>query len=181
MRLAIGAPSSPVMSNILMMKIDTQIATKMLEDDIIYTRYADDMTFSARRTGYLVKTISDVASIIRSNQYPKLSLNTEKTTYITKKYGRYVTGLTITNEGTISIGRDKKRLIHSTVHRAKNGLLSKDESQILAGMLAYVNAVEPHFIEVLKNKYGAETLEKARKVYLLGHRPPPHKPPLAPY
>lgn len=180
LRLAIGAPSSPVMSNILMMKIDTAIADKMSEDQITYTRYADDLTFSAKRTGYLVKTISDVASIIRAHQFPKLALNAEKTTYITKRYGRYVTGLTITNDGQISIGRDKKRLIRATVHRSAKGELSKDETQILAGMLAYVNAVEPGFIDVLRAKYGPDVIEAAQKVYLIGHRPQPHKPPLAP-
>lgn len=179
MRLAIGAPSSPVVSNLLMMRIDTAIANKVAEDEITYTRYADDMTFSARRTGYLVRTISDVASVLRAHPHPKLAINAEKTTYVTKKYGRYITGLTITNDEKISIGRDRKRSIHAAVHGALHREISKDQSQILAGMLAYVNAVEPEFLETLKRKYGSDAVLGLTKAYYPGHKLGDHRPPLA--
>lgn len=179
LRLAIGAPSSPILSNILMYKIDEMIRSKVAEDHIVYTRYADDMTFSARRTGYLVRTISDVAKIIRNADYPKLEINGDKTTYVTKKYGRHVTGLTISNDGEISIGRENKRKIHAAVFNAKKHGAEKSDLQILAGMLAYVKSVDPAFFSVLSRKYGSDTIERLQKSYYLGHKPPRHSPPIA--
>lgn len=179
MRLAIGAPSSPAVSNALMFDIDEKIHEITSVNNITYTRYADDLTFSAPRTGYLVNTIKDVSKIIRDAQYPKLSINAEKTTYITKKFGRRVTGLTITNDGKISIGRDNKRKIHAAVHRAANDQLSKSEMQLLSGMLAYVNSVEPEFLSKLTDKYGIDVIVRIKKAVRLGRKLKPHEPPLA--
>lgn len=179
MRLAIGAPSSPAVSNALMFDIDSRIFERVSKDKIIYTRYADDLTFSAPRTGYLVRTISDISKIVRDTRYPKLAVNADKTTYITKKFGRYVTGLTITNDGEISIGRDNKRKIHAAVHRSTVSNINKSERQILSGMLAYVNAVEPDFIEKLIAKYGVDAINNIKRAYHKGHKTKPHEPPLA--
>lgn len=41
-----GAPSSPVITNILMREFDEQLGAWCRERDIAYTRYCDDMTFS---------------------------------------------------------------------------------------------------------------------------------------
>jgi RNA-directed DNA polymerase len=54
LRLAIGAPSSPCLSNILMMDFDDAVTSAIATDKVKYTRYADDLTFSAPRTGFLI-------------------------------------------------------------------------------------------------------------------------------
>ena len=41
-----GAPTSPILSNIVMLNFDNEIEKIVLEKRIRYTRYADDMTFS---------------------------------------------------------------------------------------------------------------------------------------
>nr|QQZ50993.1 hypothetical protein JKL49_07225 [Phenylobacterium glaciei] len=66
MRLAIGAPSSPALSNILMWDIDAAIAEMIDGEQVSYTRYADDLTFSARRTGYLNGIEKGLRAILRS-------------------------------------------------------------------------------------------------------------------
>jgi RNA-directed DNA polymerase len=84
-RLAIGAPSSPVLSNALMLAFDTKISNLVAEDRVIYTRYADDLTFSVPRTGFLKDVIRNVKRTLRDLDYPHLQINEEKTTYITRK------------------------------------------------------------------------------------------------
>ena len=42
LRLAIGAPSSPRLSNILMLEFDTKISGMVAKEKVTYTRYADD-------------------------------------------------------------------------------------------------------------------------------------------
>lgn len=45
-RLPQGAPSSPPLSNLVMMDIDTNLSHLALEHNLCYTRYADDIVFS---------------------------------------------------------------------------------------------------------------------------------------
>lgn len=154
LRLAVGAPSSPILSNIIMYRFDSVISEEVLKDRVVYTRYADDLTFSAPRTGFLNGVLKIVSKTLRGLHFPSLDINEDKTTYVTSKFHRTVTGLTITNDGKVTIGRDKKRLLSASVHRAKLLKLSSDSLRSLAGHLAYVNSVEPGFIIALRVKYG---------------------------
>lgn len=158
LRLAIGAPSSPFVSNALMFEFDKAIAEAVAKDHVVYTRYADDLTFSAPRTGHLVNVEKIVRATLRGLEYPTLTVNDEKTTRITRKYGRKVTGLTLTNDGKISIGHKRKRLIHAAVHHASLGKLSDASLGELKGLLGFANSAEPQFIAVLKDRYGAEII-----------------------
>ena len=85
-----------------MFDFDLAIAEALAQDHVIYTRYADDLTFSAPRTGHLVNVEKIVRATLRALQYPKLTVNDDKTTRVTGKYGRKVTGLTLTNDGKVS-------------------------------------------------------------------------------
>lgn len=168
LQLAIGAPSSPDLSNLLMFDFDSMVSAAVAKDSVVYTRYADDMTFSARRTGYLVDVVRTVYDIIKSLDSPKIWVNQAKTSYITKKYSRRITGITVTNDGAASLGRDRKRLIHSAVHRAKLGKLDRNALQQLAGWLGFVNSVEPSFLDTLVRRYGAATVAHIQSVVVRG-------------
>ncbi len=154
MRLAIGAPSSPFVSNALLFEFDRRITEAVAKDHVRYTRYADDLTFSAPRTGHLINVEKIVRSTLKELKYPKLTVNNEKTLRVTRKFGRKVTGLTLTNDGKVSIGHERKRLLHAQVHKATLNRLNADEIGELKGMLGFVNSVEPHFLDVLRRRYG---------------------------
>ncbi|TXM72834.1 RNA-directed DNA polymerase [Methylobacterium sp. WL69] len=161
-RLAIGAPSSPMLSNILMYEFDSEIESRLQGTRIVYTRYADDLTFSAPRTGYLHDVMKIVRETMRAIPYPRLKINPDKTTYVTTKYRRSVTGLTLSNDGRVTIGWRKKRELHAAVHNAKLDKLNAKGLQALAGYLAFVQSVEPSFLSVLRNKYGTEIIMKIK-------------------
>lgn len=163
LRLSVGAPSSPILSNVIMYDFDILIHEAVSKDQVTYTRYADDLTFSAKRTGYLVNVRRDVARVIRGLNYPKLDINGDKTTYATKKYHRSVTGLTLSNDGRVTLGRDRKRSISASVHHALLGKLSPEDLGKLSGMLSYAHSVEPEFVRSLGEKYGAEAVEIIRR------------------
>lgn len=158
LRLAIGAPSSPFLSNALMFEFDQAIAEAVAKDHVVYTRYADDLTFSAPRTGHLVNVEKIVRATLRAVEYPTLTINDGKTTRVTRKYGRKVTGLTLTNDGKVSIGHKRKRLIHAAVHHASLGKLSAASLGELKGVLGFANSAEPHFVDTLKERYGVELI-----------------------
>jgi RNA-directed DNA polymerase len=159
LRLAIGAPSSPQLSNILMFDFDVALNDFAVGEQVVYTRYADDLTFSAERTGFLTKVIKTVHHTIREMHHPNLSINEVKTTYATAKFDRIVTGLVLANDGRVTIGRDKKRLVRAAVHHASQRRLSPLQMQALAGMLAFINAVEPLFLDLLREKYGVNVVK----------------------
>lgn len=158
-RLAIGAPSSPILSNILMFEFDHAISSKVAAERVVYTRYADDLTFSAPRTGFLTGVQKTVRDTMRTLKHPKLMLNNGKTVYATTKFRRSVTGLILANDGRVTIGKRRKRLLHAAVHNAKLGKASPVQIQRLSGYLAHVNSVEPAFLDVLRRRYGSDFIQ----------------------
>lgn len=160
LRLAIGAPASPLLSNVLMFEFDRLVNDFAITEGIVYTRYADDLTFSAERTGFLTGVQKKIATIVKSLDSPRLTINDEKTVLATAKYRRTVTGLVLTNDGSVTIGRDRKREIRSAVHRATMGQIDSSQLLELCGLLGFVNAVEPSFLHALRQKYGVEVIAK---------------------
>lgn len=160
LRLAIGAPSSPILSNILMYEFDTIISDKVAKDKVIYTRYADDLTFSASRTGFLTSVPKTIRQITKEITSPNLVLNNKKTALVTKKYGRKVTGLTLSNAHEVTIGRDRKRIIRAQINYFLRGLISTESLQNLAGMIAFAKSAEPDYFVALVERYGADLIEE---------------------
>jgi RNA-directed DNA polymerase len=164
--LAIGAPSSPCLSNVLMKGFDTTLSELVARDKVTYTRYADDLTFSAKRTGFLSQVERMLRQTVRDSASPKLKLNELKTVAATKKYKRFVTGLILTNDNKVSLGQDRKRKIRATIHHYLHGKLDVDEQVKLAGMLAFANGVEPDFLARLQAKYGSAVFQQLKSVKL---------------
>jgi len=163
LRLAIGAPSSPFLSNILMAEFDSKIFEAVSADNVTYTRYADDLTFSAKRAGNLSGVESVLRKIIRETSSPHLRINEKKTVFSTKKFRRVVTGLVLSDDGEVSLGHKRKREIRATLHHYVLGKLDDQESLRLAGLLAFVNAVEPTFLLRLTEKYGHEIIRQLKE------------------
>jgi retron-type reverse transcriptase len=158
LQLSIGAPSSPYISNVLMFNFDTSIV-KLLDKDIIYTRYADDLIFSTNKKNHLFNVKRLVSKVINKEEYKFLNVNETKTKFISKKHTRIVTGLVIDNNGNPSLGRKKKRFIKSLVYKYKNDLLDNKEIFRLQGYLAFSKDVEPVFLIRLEKKYGKRVMD----------------------
>lgn len=171
LRLAIGAPSSPGLSNALMFDFDSRISEAVAADKVAYTRYADDLTFSARRVGNLSGVGRMLRQIVKEIDTPRLRINEEKTVLATKKVRRMVTGLVLADDGLVSLGRDRKREIRAALHRYMVGGLDVAARAQLAGRLAFVNSVEPSFLMRLSRRYGQDSIERL-KAFL----PPPTAP-----
>ncbi len=160
LHLSIGAPSSPLISNILLFEFDEKVAKFCSKKNIMYTRYADDISLSADVSSKLKEVETYISKLCKESRSPKLTLNSEKQVRVSKKHSRRITGLVISNDAKVSLGRDKKRLIRSSVHHFMTGRLNEEDGLKLRGMLAYVNSVEPSFLARLKNKYGHEIIKR---------------------
>jgi RNA-directed DNA polymerase len=157
--LSIGAPSSPLLSNIMMYEFDRRVEAYCRSIGVTYTRYADDLTFSTNKRQILTGVAVEVDRICHDLPFPRLRLNTDKTVHASKATSRRVTGLILSNAGRVSIGHRRKREIHAAVHHFKFGKLNADKTSALVGMLAFVNSVEPSFLRVLTKRYGRSVMK----------------------
>lgn len=150
LRLCIGAPTSPLFSNSIMFEFDTLVSEIAEADGVVYTRYADDITLSSGERGKVDRYERLIAEILGGLLYPELKLNANKTVRASRMGKRVVTGLVITPTENISIGRDRKRQIRAMYHRSLKQGLGEEETQILAGLLAFADSVEPGFSQRLQ-------------------------------
>ncbi len=156
--LSIGAPSSPQLSNVLLWDFDSRVAEVCVRAGARYTRYADDLSFSADSSSVVGSVEYAVRNVCATLISPRLVLNPCKTVRVSKRESRRVTGLILANDGSVSLGHANKRTIRACVHHFAEGKLSADEIKQLRGTLAYVNAVEPSFLARLRQKYGREVI-----------------------
>jgi RNA-directed DNA polymerase len=106
---------------------------------VTYTRYADDLTFSAKRTGYLNQVEKILRRTIKGIKSPSLTLNESKTVLATKKYKCFVTGLTLTNDGNVSLGRESKRKIRAALKHYADHKLDIQSVATLNWSIAFVS------------------------------------------
>lgn len=164
LRLSIGSPSSPILSNILMNEFDDRIFKEVSRHKITYTRYADDLTFSAERTWNLRAVGPILRSALNQIRSPKLRINDAKTVLATPKYHRQVTGLVLTVDQRVSLGRTRKRNIRAAIHHFITGKLATSEAMKLAGLLAFAKDVEPEFYTRMERVYGRESIERLKQL-----------------
>jgi len=161
-QLTIGAPTSPELSNALCYGLDILLAGLALENDAVYTRYADDLFFSTRTPNLLKNIEVRVAEIVEKSKCPaNLRINRAKTRHSSKRRRRQVTGIVLGSDGRVYFGRRLKRWIRSLIHNIDN--LEPRERAHLAGMLAFCKDIEPDFINALILKYGTDKVDQARK------------------
>lgn len=171
LRLSIGAPSSPILSNILMNEFDREVNERVSKHKITYTRYADDLTFSAERTWNLKVVNKILRDVMREVGTPNITINEKKTVLVTPKYHRQVTGLVLTLDGRVSLGRVRKRNIRAAIHRFKLGQLDRRAQVNLAGTLAFAKDVEPEFFTRMERVYGKDTIDNLKRT-VLGYKRP---------
>ncbi|MEZ8081049.1 retron St85 family RNA-directed DNA polymerase [Enterovibrio norvegicus] len=162
LQLSIGAPSSPLISNIVMYDFDQYFHSYCTSRGISYTRYADDISFSTNERGVLFHIPEVVSKYLSTNECLNLSINTTKTKFSSKKHNRHVTGLVITNNNELSLGRERKRKIRTLVYLFTQSALETDEIFNLQGLLAFASSIEPEFILRLKSKFSNEVVDSIK-------------------
>lgn len=156
-KLTIGAPSSPAITNAILYDFDKNMFDMCEEKRIKYSRYADDLYFSTNEDNEL----SFILEYINKYKFQygiKLQVNNKKNIYTSKKHKRVITGLTITTDNNISVGRKQKRIIKSLINSYKYHNIDIEKKKYLKGYLSYLLSVEPSYIINLKKKYGEDLI-----------------------
>ncbi|MGB8516942.1 MAG: retron St85 family RNA-directed DNA polymerase [Gallionella sp.] len=161
--LSIGAPSSPAVSNTVMYDFDSAVSDFCSKHNIVYSRYADDLALSTNTPKVLNDAFEYIQKLCRESPYPRLRLNDEKTVFTSKKHRRQLTGLVLTNDGKLSLGREKKRLIRSMAHRYSLKQLDQEQTAHLRGLLAFSYSIEPLFFSSISRMIGEESFQRLMK------------------
>ena len=157
--LTIGSVTSPILSNSICYELDVLLENICHSKKVTYTRYADDLYFSTEVPNILRTIEKEVIKQIKLLNYPKkLKINSGKTHHSSRKNRLNVTGLVITNDIKVSIGRDKKREIRTMIFNWNK--LKDFQKDYLVGFLSYCRSVEPEFINSLCAKYGSDLIVK---------------------
>ena len=93
-----GAPTSPMLANIVATRLDYRFQALAKKMNINYSRYADDLTFSIQKQGVL-PSLKLITKIINEEGF---FVNEKKTRFMKKGCKQYVTGLTTTNGVNVS-------------------------------------------------------------------------------
>ncbi|GAA6204266.1 retron St85 family RNA-directed DNA polymerase [Thalassotalea sp. SU-HH00458] len=156
--LSIGAPTSPMLSNFFMFQFDVSMSDLCSNQDIVYTRYADDLTFSTNHKDTLFSIPKLVTEKLKEHFNDALNVNRKKTAFSSKGHNRHVTGITIDNNGNLSLGRERKRYIKHLVHQYLFNKLDKEDIHHLKGLLAFAKHIEPFLITRLEVKYSTRLI-----------------------
>lgn len=159
-KLTIGAPSSPAITNAMMFPFDQRMFDYCSARGLVYSRYADDIFISSHEVDKMENIEKKIAEAKRDLPFLNLRLNRQKTAHLSKKFKRCVTGVIITPDHKLSIGRERKREIKSLVHRWTIGKLEIGEVHYMRGLIAFARDIEPSFEKSLRMKYGNEVLNE---------------------
>lgn len=138
-----GAPSSPVISNIIMRDFDVRVGAWCDERGITYTRYCDDMAFSGDFSEKEV--ISFVSMELKKEGF---LLNRQKTVVVPSSQRQSVTGVVVNQR--LNVCREYKRKLRQEIfyiqkyglkeHMTKLGI-QKDEISYLRELFGKISFV----------------------------------------
>lgn len=109
-----GAPTSPILTNIICQSLDRKLSRLAIIKNAKYSRYADDITFSCSEFIFTKKFKSKLVYIISQERF---TLNEEKTRLQGKAYRQEVTGLTVNEK--VNINRHYLRSYRTLLHLYK--------------------------------------------------------------
>lgn len=163
LELSIGAPSSPFMSNYLMREFDAKVLSYCRERGAIYTRYADDIAISTSIPKNLDSIEAGVRRILAELPYLRLRFNEDKKVNVSKKRRRTLVGLTLGNDGKVSIGRDEKRRLRAALFQLSRGETPQEGTERIRGQMAFMHSIDPDFVRDACERYGFTSISEICK------------------
>lgn len=156
-----GAVTSPALSNICCIWLDMRLSQLAGQNNIIYTRYADDMTFSSVTPSNLLRCKPTITKIIQDEGF---LLNSNKTRMLGFRNRREITGLIITNnktnskkEHSIRIGNVQKKKIRAAIHNLSTGKVKDEDKELvnnwIKGWFNYLKSIDPISHKQLEDYY----------------------------
>jgi RNA-directed DNA polymerase len=132
-----GAPTSPKLANLVCFRMDRRLAQYATLRGIVYTRYADDLTFSSYSANLLAKARPFIAHIVNDSGF---KLNHRKSRLAGARRAKVVTGLVVAPD-QVGIGRKRLRQLRARIHHA-HAAGDAAELGAIQGWLDYLSDVD---------------------------------------
>lgn len=157
-----GTPTSPMLTNALMIPIDHAIS-KMCHEyqpHLCYTRYADDILISSEYSFKWTDVQNKLIAILNSFEAP-FSLHPDKTRYGSSAGRNWNLGVMLNAENKITIGHEKKKVFKAMVFQfmtddAKGVVWGLEDVQHFLGLISYYRMVEKESIDAILATYSAK-------------------------
>ncbi len=155
-----GAPTSPAITNILCRRLDRRLTAMAAELGFTYTRYADDLTFSASgdRLRGICNVLRRTESIVA---HEGLTIHPDKTRILRRSRQQEVTGVVVNTKPNID--KDTLKRFRATLYQIeKDGPAGKHwghSSDLFAAVQGFAN-----FVAMLNPEKGAEFLEQLQRI-----------------
>lgn len=145
-----GAPTSPLIANMICNIMDIRILKIAKKYRLDYTRYADDLTFSTNNKYFLNdydKFLEDIKNIIHRSGF---ELNSKKTRLLFSNSRQEVTGLVVIKK--ISVPKEYYKNTRAMAHSLyKNGYFLIDDEvgtiEQLEGRFSFINQINLYNID----------------------------------
>lgn len=145
-----GASTSPAISNLVTRRLDARFAGLARKLGFVYTRYADDLTFSATGEGSAKALLGYLLARVRHvTEDEGFRVNEKKTRVLRQSCSQRVTGIVV-NSGVPTVPRATLRRLRAILHAAATtGLAAQnrdghpDFAAWVRGMISYVHMVNP--------------------------------------
>lgn len=177
--IPVGFPTSPQLSNGFLFELDNALNNYCKIQNLTYTRYSDDIIISAEHKEHLFHLREVVQEFLRNHSSDNFIINAGKTRLTHKGNRVKILGLIVTQDGRVTIDKKYKRTVESLLHFyitdqiRYEDLLSKKyfgKEHSLFGLLHYVKATDPIYLENLQRKYGLLALRTLMEDRWSGNR-----------
>jgi hypothetical protein len=135
-RLPQGAPTSPALANLTCRRLDRRLVGLARQFGGMYTRYADDLTFSFRHG--VPDTTRFAVKVLQYCGDEGFVVNEKKSKVSRRRDRQEVTGVLV--NGPPRTPREVRRRLRAALHNCEQGRGDLNE---LAGLAGYVNMVRP--------------------------------------
>lgn len=153
-RLPQGAPSSPAVSNLVMVPFDYELTQALRKEGFVYTRYADDMLISHKDKFDWREMIETVTDTFAELKLP-YRLNHTKTRFGSSSGRNWNLGLMLNKDNDLTVGWRNKKLLKARLCReAERAKRDEPADPSLQGLVAWYRMTEPETIEELVGRYG---------------------------
>ena len=137
-----GAPTSPGVSNALLVRLDRRLAGLARQHGFAYTRYADDLTFSGSDIAAAHALRLSAARVVKEEGF---EVNSRKTRVARGGSRQLVTGVVVNR--VLGLSRQTRRRLRAAVHRylQDHAAGTADPARLarLDGQLAYLAMLNP--------------------------------------
>jgi RNA-directed DNA polymerase len=161
-----GAPTSPMLANLMAVEMDERVTEIASAFGAVYTRYADDLVISFAKAdkGVCEKVLSATRGVLGTYGF---MLNRKKTHVLGPGARKTVTGLVV-NDGQPRLKRQTKNHIEVALHYIeRKGLIEQAQHVHANHPIAYLNHLSGliQFARWVEPSFGDKAFERLRAIY----------------